>query len=103
MISLHEFWYCKSNFGKFSEKYKKCTFHDIFLDQKKNRSYNMISKTGSKRAKETRNGNTLCIRLESWVKIRITFRAPTTLKSEGEVTSLSGADKREVRDNREKW
>ena len=27
----------------------------------------------------------------------------TTLKSEGEVTSLSGADKREVRDNREKW
>jgi hypothetical protein len=31
------------------------------------------------------------------------FRAPTTLKSEGEVTSLSGADKREVRDNREKW
>jgi hypothetical protein len=26
-----------------------------------------------------------------------------TLKSEGEVTSLSGADKREVRDNREKW
>jgi hypothetical protein len=33
----------------------------------------------------------------------IQFRAPTTLKSEGEVTSLSGADKREVRDNREKW
>jgi hypothetical protein len=31
------------------------------------------------------------------------FRAPTTLKSEGEVTSLLGADKREVRDNREKW
>jgi hypothetical protein len=31
------------------------------------------------------------------------FRAPTTLKSEGEVTSLSGADKKEVRDNREKW
>ena len=30
------------------------------------------------------------------------FRAPTTLKSEGEVTSLSGADKRKVRDNREK-
>ena len=29
-------------------------------------------------------------------------RAPITLKSEGEVTSLSGADKREVRDNREK-
>jgi hypothetical protein len=29
-------------------------------------------------------------------------RAPTTSKSEGEVTSLSGADKREVRDNREK-
>jgi hypothetical protein len=27
----------------------------------------------------------------------------TTLKSEGEVTSLSGADKREVRDNKEKW
>ena len=32
-----------------------------------------------------------------------TTRAPTTLKSEGEVTSLSGVDKREVRDNREKW
>jgi hypothetical protein len=31
------------------------------------------------------------------------IRAPTTLKSEGEVTSLSGADKREVSDNREKW
>ena len=30
-------------------------------------------------------------------------RAHTTLKSEGEVTSLSVADKREVRDNREKW
>ena len=29
--------------------------------------------------------------------------APTTLKSEGEVTSLSGVDKREARDNREKW
>ena len=29
------------------------------------------------------------------------IRAFTTLKSEGEVTSLSGADK--VRDNREKW
>jgi hypothetical protein len=29
-------------------------------------------------------------------------RAPTTLKSEGEVTSLSGADKREMRDNSEK-
>ena len=29
-------------------------------------------------------------------------RTPTILKSEGEVTSLSGADKREVRDNREK-
>jgi hypothetical protein len=25
------------------------------------------------------------------------------LKSEGEVNSFSGADKREVRDNREKW
>jgi hypothetical protein len=35
--------------------------------------------------------------------ILIDIRAPTTLKSEGEVTSLSGADKREVRDNREKW
>jgi hypothetical protein len=33
----------------------------------------------------------------------LTFRAPTTLKSEGEVTSLSGTDKREVRDNRKKW
>jgi hypothetical protein len=31
------------------------------------------------------------------------YRTPTTLKSEGEVTSLSGTDKREVRDNREKW
>ena len=31
----------------------------------------------------------------------IWYKAPTTLKSEGEVTSLSGADKREVRDNRE--
>jgi hypothetical protein len=31
------------------------------------------------------------------------FRAPTTLKSEGEVTSLSGANKREVKNNREKW
>jgi hypothetical protein len=31
------------------------------------------------------------------------IKAPTTLKSEEEVTSLSGADKREVRDNREKW
>ena len=31
-----------------------------------------------------------------------TTRAPTTLKSEGEVTSLSGADKREVREYREK-
>jgi hypothetical protein len=36
-------------------------------------------------------------------EILILIRAPTTLKSEGEVTSLSGADKREVRDNREKW
>jgi hypothetical protein len=33
----------------------------------------------------------------------VLLRAPTTLKSEGEVTSLSGADKREVRDNSEKW
>jgi hypothetical protein len=32
-----------------------------------------------------------------------TARAPTTLKSEGELTSLSGADKRKVKDNREKW
>jgi hypothetical protein len=31
------------------------------------------------------------------------YRASTTLKSEGEVTSLSCADKREVRDNRQKW
>ena len=39
-----------------------------------------------------------------WFKeFNIHPRAPTTLKSEGEVTSLSGADKREVRDNREKW
>ena len=30
-------------------------------------------------------------------------RAPTTLKSEGEMTSFSGADKKEERDNREKW
>jgi hypothetical protein len=35
--------------------------------------------------------------------LSLTHRAPTTLKSEGEVTSLLGADKREVRDNREKW
>jgi hypothetical protein len=34
--------------------------------------------------------------------IELSCRAPTTLKSEGEVTSISGADKREVRDNREK-
>jgi hypothetical protein len=34
---------------------------------------------------------------------RALYRAPTTLNSEGEVTSLSAADKREVRDNREKW
>jgi hypothetical protein len=33
----------------------------------------------------------------------INYRAHTTLKSEGEVTSFSGADKKEVRDNREKW
>ena len=40
----------------------------------------------------------------SWnVEVYRYSRAPTTLKSEGEVTSLSGADKREVRDNREKW
>jgi hypothetical protein len=43
-----------------------------------------------------------------WMKVlspltKLQLRAPTTLKSEGEVTSLSGADKREVRDNREKW
>jgi hypothetical protein len=38
-----------------------------------------------------------------WVDMSLNSRAPTTLKSEGEVTSLSGADKREVRDNREKW
>jgi hypothetical protein len=37
------------------------------------------------------------------IKRVLISRAPTTLKSEGEVTSLSGADKREVRDNREKW
>jgi hypothetical protein len=37
------------------------------------------------------------------IYIRVSDRAPTTLKSEGEVTSLSGAEKREVRDNREKW
>ena len=37
------------------------------------------------------------------IKLNKQHRAPTTLKSEGEVTSLSGADKREVRDNREKW
>jgi hypothetical protein len=29
--------------------------------------------------------------------VHLHLRAPTTLKSEGEVTSLSGADKREVR------
>jgi hypothetical protein len=38
-----------------------------------------------------------------WIYLNEGFRAPTTLKSEGEVTSLSGADKREVKDNREKW
>ena len=38
----------------------------------------------------------------SWLLI-CRVRAPTTLKSEGEVTSRSGADKREVRDNWEKW
>jgi hypothetical protein len=37
-----------------------------------------------------------------WINLNEEFRAPTTLKSEGEVTSLSGVDKREVRDNREK-
>ena len=37
------------------------------------------------------------------MKIIMKCRALTTLKSEGKVTSLSGADKREVRDNREKW
>jgi hypothetical protein len=36
-------------------------------------------------------------------KQKTNLRALTTLKSEGEVTSLSGVDKREVRDNREKW
>jgi hypothetical protein len=40
--------------------------------------------------------------VSSMIKL-LKVRAPTTLKSEGEVTSLSGADKREVRDNREKW
>jgi hypothetical protein len=39
---------------------------------------------------------------EILVRIVSVSRALTTLKSEGEVTSLSGADKREVRDNREK-
>ena len=33
----------------------------------------------------------------------VTKNVHICLKSEGEVTSLSGADKREVRDNREKW
>jgi hypothetical protein len=37
------------------------------------------------------------------IYIRVSDRAPTILKSEGEVTPLSGAEKREVRDNREKW
>ena len=41
--------------------------------------------------------------LHVFVFSKTNSRAPTTLKSEGEVTSLSGADKREVRDNREKW
>jgi hypothetical protein len=31
------------------------------------------------------------------------MRQDSSSKSEGEVTSLSGVDKREVRDNREKW
>ena len=43
----------------------------------------------------------MCKRFTEWG--HCVTRAPTTLKSEGEVTSLSGADKREVRDNREKW
>jgi hypothetical protein len=34
-------------------------------------------------------------------QILYSTRAPNTLKSEGEVTSLSCADKREVGDNRE--
>jgi hypothetical protein len=36
-------------------------------------------------------------------QILYSTRAPNTLKSEGEMTSLSCADKREVGDNREKW
>jgi hypothetical protein len=47
--------------------------------------------------------NFSAISQQEQVKFQLVFRAPTTLKSEGEVTSLSGADKREVRDNREKW
>jgi hypothetical protein len=31
------------------------------------------------------------------------YRAPTTFKLEGEVTSLSERSQGEVRDNREKW
>ena len=45
----------------------------------------------------------LVLKPTCFMKNCIPSRAPTTLKSEGEVTSLSGADKREVRDNREKW
>ena len=52
----------------------------------------LIDKSDNKRRTKISNANFFLI-----------FRAPTTLKSEGEVTSLSGADKREVRDNREKW
>jgi hypothetical protein len=40
--------------------------------------------------------------LQEYRVFKVKPRAPTTLKPEGEVTSLSGADKREVRDNREK-
>ena len=50
-----------------------------------------------------RHSNSTALIAEKLLSWRYTTRAPTTLKSEGEVTSLSGADKREVRDNREKW
>jgi len=36
-------------------------------------------------------------------RVSILYRAPTTFKLEGEVTSLSESSQEEVGDNREKW
>ena len=49
------------------------------------------------------NSSSILMKGMTYVMDFATTRAPTTLKSEGEVTSLSGVDKREVRDNKEKW